>query len=221
MRQLAGKKYSGKRAVVVEIAVAVALKLHGGTAGSAEIEHHKAALRQHADGGPCIGRATPLPRARRLQRRDIERQLTERPEHAGKLRDAPGATGVDILGQTRVQREIGRRQVSSLRRRARARQIDAGDADPVVVDLHLKKREEAPLEIAQVAFKTGEAIADARLEPRRDRIAGDHPGRAAAPQRSDVARNKFHLGSFAHADNSSTRTRCSAKYSGRPSIRSQ
>ena len=221
LRQLAGKKNSRKRAVVIKIAAAVAFKLHGGTAGSAEIEHHKAALPQHANRGPCIGRATSLPRTRRLQGRNIERQLTELPKQAGKLRDAPCAPGPDILGQTRVQREIGRRRVPSLRRRPRARQIDANDADPVVVDIHLKKREEAPLEIAQVAFKTGKAIADAGLEPCRDRIAGDHPWRAAAPQRSDITWNKFYLGSLAHADNSSTRTRSPAKYSGRSSIRSQ
>ena len=173
LRQLAGKKNAGERAVVVEIAVAVALKLHRGGAGTAQIEHHGGAFGEHSNCGPRVGRTAPRPRARRIQRRDIERERAEHSERAGQARHAPVASGGDVRRQPPVQRESGARQVSGLRGGARRGQVDADDADPVVVDVHLKKRKEAPLEIAQVAFEAGEAVSHPGLEPGRNRVAGD------------------------------------------------
>ena len=197
-----GQEGGGKRAVVVEIARALGCQPHRSRpAVIDEYERDIGPLGQQPDGGPRV-RWSPVRTGARLREVGlgagrVERQVepTEDAEAARQTRHKDRASGRQLVGEDRIVRGIRLRQAARGRCARHPVGIDVDQRDLGIANVHFEEGEEAPLEIAQVAFQPGKAVSDSGLQPRRYRVSGRGPDQARCigktAHRRHVSRDQF------------------------------
>ena len=150
--------------------------------GPAVIDEHErdiGPLRQQPDGGPRV-RWSPVRTGARLRK---SAWVLGEIRASGRADRGRRSCPTDATQRRRVRSPARWRGSNSWRHppatgrprplRAPPVRIDADQRDLRIADIHFEEGEEAPLEIAQVAFQPGKAVSDSGLQPRRNRVSGD------------------------------------------------